>query len=182
MTINEFASAIVNGGARPSLFRVRGNIGPTSTRTTDQFLIKAASLPSSTIEGIDLPYKGRKVRIPGDRTFEDTWSITVIADGNMDIRKRFETWSNTINRYNSNIPVANESEFTPFNNTAVYQDWVVEQLDRQDEVIHSYRFIGCWPASISSIELNYETTSTISEFTVELRYTLFEPVHLSTQQ
>jgi len=181
MTINEFAAAITNGGSRPSLFRVRGNIGPTSGAKEDEFLIKAASLPASNLGVIELPYKGRKIRIPGDRTFE-TWTLTILNDGDMDLRKRFEVWSNTINRYSDNVPVANEIEFTPYNNNAIYQDWIVEQLDRRDEVVHSYRFVGCWPATISAVEVNFETTDTVSEFTVDLQYTYFEPVHVASQR
>ena len=62
------------------MFRVEGNI-PGSSRSGNsnnrQFFIKAAQLPASTIGFIEVPYKGRKVKRPGDRTFAE-WTLTVL--------------------------------------------------------------------------------------------------------
>jgi hypothetical protein len=177
MSIDRFKAAIVGGGVRPSLFRVRGKIGPESESSNQEFLIKAASLPASTIGLIEFPYKGRKIKVPGDRSFE-AWTITVIADGDMEIRKKFESWSSAINNYATNRPGVDDQSFTPSGANNIYQDWIVEQLDRNDNVIHSYKFEECWPASISSIELQWDTPDTYAEFTVEMQYQNFIPEHI----
>ena len=62
-----------------------------------QFLCKAAALPSSTITEIPVPFRGRILKVAGDRTF-DTWTITVINDENFRIRSKFEQWMNGISK------------------------------------------------------------------------------------
>lgn len=171
MTIDRFASALIKGGARNSLFKVTGNIGTVQVNEQRSFLIKAASLPASTITEIPVPFRGRTVKIPGNRTF-DNWTITVIADGDLSIRKEFERWGQQINNNRTNRPGVTNESFKPFN-SPVYTDWFIEQLGRDEKPIHKYKFVGCWPTSISPIEVSYESDGII-EFTVDLAYTYFE--------
>ena len=44
-----------------------------------RFLVKAAQLPASNITPIQIPFRGRNLKIAGDRTF-DPWTVTVIND------------------------------------------------------------------------------------------------------
>ena len=93
-SINGFRSNLIGGGARPSLFEVSLNfptLSPSSatTTTTDsaettvipssKFLIKGASIPTSTIGTYDVNFHGKQIRIAGDRTFE-TWDTNIIND------------------------------------------------------------------------------------------------------
>ena len=86
-TIDRFKSKLTGGGARPNLFEVAldfpegttGDAGDVSKDFNDKvrFLVKAANLPASNITPIDVPFRGRNLKIAGDRTF-DVWTITVI--------------------------------------------------------------------------------------------------------
>ena len=76
--ISSFAGQFLKGGIRPHLFEVNGTIGPFSDEKIP-FLVKAAQLPASTLGLIEVPYRGRKIKVPGDRTFAE-WQITVLAD------------------------------------------------------------------------------------------------------
>ena len=105
-TISQFKSALQGGGARPNLFEVNmvSWPGTSSTGTFNasaqeefQFLCKAAALPSSNITPIEIPFRGRTLKVAGDRTF-DTWTITVINDENFRMRKKFEKWMNGISK------------------------------------------------------------------------------------
>ena len=83
-TIDKFKSRLTGGIARPNLFEVVlafpdgavdasvADIDPKS-----RFLVKAAALPASNIAPITVPFRGRQLKIAGDRTF-DEWQITVI--------------------------------------------------------------------------------------------------------
>ena len=51
------------------------------------------NLPASNINVIDVPFRGRNLKIAGDRTF-DVWTITVINDTDFLIRNAFERWMN----------------------------------------------------------------------------------------
>ena len=102
--ITDFKSKLSGGGARPNLFEVElafpGAVGvDNDTLQRARFLVKAAALPASTVAPIDVPFRGRILKIAGDRTFE-TWTITVINDVDFSIRSAFEKWMNTINKMN----------------------------------------------------------------------------------
>ena len=104
-TITNFKSALRGGGARPNLFEVNmnwpagDNMGSwgNSVEEEFQFLCKAAALPSSNITPIEIPFRGRTLKVAGDRTF-DVWTITVINDENFRIRTKFEEWMNGISK------------------------------------------------------------------------------------
>ena len=89
-TISDFKSKLTGGGARPNLFEVELAF-PEAVRVDNEvleksrFLVKAAALPASTIAPIEIPFRGRILKVAGDRTFE-TWTITVINDVDFSIR------------------------------------------------------------------------------------------------
>ena len=94
-TITDFKSKLKGGGARPNLFEVELTF-PSIVGVQDEnevldnarFLVKAANLPASTIAPIDIPFRGRILKIAGDRTFE-TWTITVLNDTSFSIRSAY---------------------------------------------------------------------------------------------
>jgi hypothetical protein len=169
--ITTFAKQMVGGGVKPSLFEVNGPIGGSSLVQTP-FLIKAASLPGTAIGVIEVPFRGRKIKLPGDRAFSD-WSITIINDSAFSLRNEFETWVNNIQGMQSNIAIpAFAASVTPFLNP-MFQDWTVNQLNRQGTPIKAYKLIGCFPVDISAIDLSYDSTDQIEEFTVTMAYSYF---------
>jgi hypothetical protein len=180
-TLNDFKNRISGGGARPNLFECEINF-PTDIISSDntdisvpektRFLVKAASLPGSTINVIDIPFRGRNLKIAGDRTF-DPWTITIINDVDFSIRNAFEKWMNYMNKHEDN-----SGELDPVN----YQkDMKVYQLGKAGinakdmatksnmKILKAYQFYGMFPTSISAIDLSYDQADTIEEFTVDLQ-------------
>ena len=169
-TISDFKSRLSGGGARPNLFEVELAFPDAVAINNDvlqkaRFLVKAAALPASTIAPIDVPFRGRILKIAGDRTFE-TWTITVINDTDFSIRSAFEKWMNTINKMSDATGVVDPE--------AYQKDATVKQLDRDGSVLRSYKFWDIFPTNISTIDLSYETTDTIEEFTVEMQVQWWE--------
>ena len=168
--ITDFKSKLIGGGARPNLFEVElafpDSIGiDNDVKEKSRFLVKAAALPASNITPIDVNFRGRILKIAGDRTF-DTWTVTVINDTDFSIRSAFEKWMNVINRL---------SDATGFNNPADYQqDAFIHQLDRDGSTLRTYKFFDVFPTNLSQMDLSYETTDTIEEFTVELQVLYYE--------
>ena len=164
-TITGFKSKLVGGGARPNLFEVElafpENLGiANDVKEKSRFLVKAAALPASNITPIEVNFRGRILKIAGDRTF-DTWTITVINDTDFIIRSAFEKWMNSINKL---------SDATGLQNPADYQaDAYVHQLDRDGSTLRTYQFYDIFPTNISQIDLSYETIDTLEEFTVEMQ-------------
>jgi hypothetical protein len=169
-TISDFKSRLSGGGARPNLFEVELAFPDAVAIENDvlqkaRFLVKAAALPASTIAPIDVPFRGRILKIAGDRTFE-TWTITVINDTDFALRSAFEKWMNTINKMSDATGVVDPE--------AYQKDATVKQLDRDGSVLRSYKFWDIFPTNISTIDVSYETTDTIEEFTVEMQVQWWE--------
>ena len=167
MNIKRFANAMQGAGVKPSLFEVQGSIGGSQSALTP-FLVKSASLPGTALGTIEIPYRGRRIKVPGDRTFGD-WSITIINDNKFQLRNLFELWVNSIQAMERNVA---SSEFTNLAGP-IFQDWQVNQLDRTGKPLKAYKLIGCFPTDISSIDLSYEATDQIEEFSVTLAYSYF---------
>ena len=125
------------------------------------FLVKAANIPASTVGVIEVPYRGRTLKIAGDRTFEP-WTVTVLNDKGFALRSKFEEWSTKIQALQQNLQQARV--------IAEYQsDAVVRQYDRQGAVVRSYQFAGIWPSNISAIDLAWDSNDTAEEYTVEFQ-------------
>ena len=169
-TISDFKSRLSGGGARPNLFEVELAFPDAVAIDNDvlqkaRFLVKAAALPASNIAPIEIPFRGRILKIAGDRTFE-TWTITVLNDVDFVIRSAFEKWMNVINSMEDATGIQNPDEYQ--------KDAMVHQLDRDGGILRSYKFWDIFPTNLSTIDLNYETTDTLEEFTVEMQVQWWE--------
>lgn len=161
--VDDFKAKLIGGGARSNLFKVTCNFPGFASGNVEltSFMCKAASIPASTVAAIAVPFRGRVVNVAGDRTFEP-WSLTIINDNDMGIRNSFETWLNGMNEHENNFGLASPSDYQV--------DMFVEQLDRKGETTKRYDFKGCFPTSLSAIDLAYDSNDAIEEFTVELTY------------
>jgi hypothetical protein len=169
--ITDFKSKLTGGGARTNLFEVVlsfPDAAPADTEVLDKarFMVKAAALPGSNVNFLDVAFRGRTLKVAGDRTFE-SWTITVLNDTDFSIRSAFENWMNVMNRVSDNTGVTDP---------AVYQaDAFVYQLDRDGSTLRAYHFYDLFPTNISSIPLAYETEG-IEEFTVEMQVLWWEAI------
>ena len=169
--ITDFKSKLAGGGTRSNLFEVElafpAAVGvDANVLDKSRFLVKAAALPASNVTPIEVAFRGRTLKLSGDRTFE-TWTITVINDTDFAIRSAFEKWSNYMNRLSNN---------TGTTDPALYQaDAFVYQLNRDGSILRAYHFYDTFPTSIGSINLSYETDS-IQEFTVEMQVHWWEAI------
>jgi len=154
--IDTFKGQIPGGGARPTLFFVELT-GAEYSQVP--FMAKAASLPASTLGTIELSYFGRKVKVAGDRTYAE-WSITIINDEDMLIRKGLENWHSKVNHASSNLRTMTEYK----------EDAQVHQMGKTGGIIRTYNFVGLWPSEIGAIELAWDTNDAVEEYTVTLQY------------
>ena len=164
--VTKFKSNLKQGGARPSLFNVEFQYpsGITSPPTKAQFLVKATTIPASTIGSYDVYYHGKAIKVAGDRSF-DTWDTTIINDEDFGIRKTLEKWMGSISNHKLNTrdkKVFNTSE----GDVAKYKSTLkVRQFSKAGKLLRTYSFIGAWPSALSTINLDWSTASEIEEFT-----------------
>ena len=148
-----------------------------SMRVLGGFQVKAAQIPASTVGVIEVPFRGRMLKIAGDRTFEP-WSITIHNDTAFRLRSWFEKWMEAIQLYDENATQINYGESVDTASTdylRYMKDMKVTQLDRRGNAVRSYKFYDTWPSSVSSIDLDMGSNDAIEEFTVELQVQYWKP-------
>ena len=167
--INDFKAKLAGGGARANQFKVTmpfPGYAQVGGEIEDlAFLCKATALPGMSVPSFNVPFRGRAVKIAGDRTIED-WNITVLNDTNFKLRNAFERWSNGINNMTDNEGLTNPADYQV--------DAFVDQLDRNGATIKSYTLRGAFPIEVAQIDLDYATNDQIEEFGVTFSYQFFE--------
>jgi hypothetical protein len=170
--INEFkARGLAFGGARPSLFQVNLTLpfdmtDPVASQKFT-FTCNATTIPPANIGSVPVPYFGRKIKLAGDREFED-WSVTVMNDEDFIVRNMFEKWSNLMNTLVSNYK-------TVPGNSYKANDATITQYAKDGAVIRNYSIVGLFPISVSSMDLNWDATNTIQSFGVTFAYDYWVP-------
>jgi hypothetical protein len=198
--LTQFKNRLRGGGARPNLFEVRIDNFPApiteywnaADREDFQFLCKSAALPASNIAAVDVPFRGRILKVAGDRTF-DTWTVTIINDEDFNLRHAFEQWMNHMAKLDNASGAVNPQSYMT--------DAIVRQLGRANKrnginvmadgedknqsgppntgsytppVLRAYKMHDIFPTNVSQIDLSYDTGDTIEEFTVEFQINWFE--------
>ena len=167
--INEFKSRLRGGGARANQFKVTlpfPGYAAVGGETSDlAFLCKASALPGQSIPSIAIPFRGRELKIAGDRAFED-WTITVINDTDFKLYRAFERWMNGINNMTDNEGIANPADYQV--------DGFIDHLDRNGSTLKSYTYRGLFPTELQGIALDYATNDAIEKFDVTFAVQYFE--------
>lgn len=169
MDINKFKQYL-GYGVRNNLYKVELTFPsisgiPTGLDEKFTFLCKSASQPSASIGKIEVPYLGRKVPIPGDRTFEE-YSVTVLNDAKYDLRDAFERWHNAIDQFETQTPL--------YDYDSLMVEMKFHQLDRNKNTIKTYTFVSAWPTSVGNIDVSSDTNDSIEEFSVTFAYLLWK--------
>lgn len=189
--ISQFKSKLIGGGARPNLFEVdvtfpqavnlgvQGDGDGQFDSENFRFLCKAAALPGSNVSPIEVPFRGRTLKVAGDRTF-DVWTVTVINDENFSHRRAFEAWMQNVAQYGDHSGMTNPGDY--MGNAIVYQlgrsasnQQGNNTTGEPSNILAQYRFIDIFPTSVSAIDLSYDSSDTIEEFTVEFQVQYYFP-------
>jgi len=184
-TLDDFKANVASDFARPNLFQVdlafpAGIINNAGLVELGKFTVRAANLPASQIGVIEVPFRGRVLKIAGDRTFEP-WTITVQNDSRFVLRSAFELWASSVQAYNENFTSA-AGLGDADDSTGYFADMTVHQLARdvkdgdKPKILKSYRFYNVFPSAIAAIDLDFGNNDAIEEFTVELQTQYWTPI------
>ena len=171
-SLTQLKTALTGRGARANLFEIEigfpdaiaSTITATVAKDKAKILCKAAAVPGFTVGTIEVPYRaGRRIKIPGDRTFAD-WTVTIINDEDHSLRQAFNAWINLISKgnYNSATKSSAISEY--------YQDITCNHLKADNTISRKYQLNDAFPTDVSAIDLSFDSTDTLSEFTVNFQY------------
>ena len=175
--IIDFKSKL-NGGVRPNLYQVDFDfparaIGALNGATKStlmgetRYLCRSTSLPTHSQGLIEVPFRGRFLKIPGDRTFE-AWTATFYNTSDFNLRAAFENWINIANQTDENIGVVGGLD-------ALFTDVTVRQLSKdsaggKNSVLRTYRLVDAWPTSVGAINVAFDSNDALEEFDVEFQY------------
>ena len=177
--ISTFRAAL-KSGSRPNLFRIE--VIPPSGIVVGGYtaLVRSAALPSATMGTIELPMNGgRRFKLGGDRVFTE-WTSTVLNDENYTLRSSLEAWQDQMvfNNFEIGSSLGNRSAGagTPTTPLGLYGTIQIYQLNEKGASVPngSYRLVNCWPSDISAIDLSYDTTDAVEDFTVTWTYDYYE--------
>tara|TARA_B100000073_G_scaffold319188_1_gene297900 strand:+ start:77 stop:679 length:603 start_codon:yes stop_codon:yes gene_type:complete len=186
-SLTDFKSKLIGGGARPNLFEVEITPGdlPSGIAALDgdvfKYMCKAANLPASNVASIDVPFRGRTFKVAGDRTF-DTWTITVINDTDFRIRRTMEEWAQFVAQYQDGSGATTPDTYMA-SATVKHLGRTASNVGYGEgnsrgtglDTIAVYKFADIFPTNISAIDLSYDTTDTVEEFTVEFTVNYWYP-------
>ena len=162
-SIDNFKSVLQGGGVRPTMFQVEltfpnGTVADTTAITNEGiFLCKASQLPASIVGEIVVPFRGRQLKVSGDRSFED-WTVTITNDVSFQLRAGMEKWSELVQNHNFALGANTLDEY--------FATAIVRQLDRQGNQLRAYSFEGIWPTNVAAIGLDMGDTDTVEEYEV----------------
>ena len=165
MSIQNFLSNLKGGGASPNRFEVVIDF-PAFAATQEEirktaFLVQASQIPGSNLGVKEVGFRGRQLKLPGDRTFED-WEATFYKDTDFAIQNALERWQNAINAYNSNTGLTAPEE--------MFGTVEVHQLDNNDNRVKSVAMLYAWPQIITPIELAQDSNDQIETFSTTFAY------------
>ena len=162
--LSSFTSALQGGGARANQFQVTmGGAGAAGLTGNFHFLCRSAQVPALTIGEVAVPYRGRTIYLAGDRTY-DAWTITILNDRNYSVRAYLESWMDNMSDLGAT------TKANALSSASYYANATVQQLDRNNASIRTYKLEGLWPTTLDAIDLSYDANDAVEEFGATFRY------------
>jgi hypothetical protein len=178
--INDFATnGLTYGGVRPSLFQVDipvlpAGIGGQGFPRKLALTCSSSAMPESNVQDVEVPYFGRKIKLAGDRTFQD-WTVNILNDEDFLVRDTFEQWSNALNTMIGN------AKTLPGNSYKVSA--TITQFSKDGNPtgtpLKQYSIIGLFPKVVSAMGVDWNNTNQIQQFQVTFAYDYWIPLTTS---
>ena len=169
--INKFrTNALNNSGARANLFDVTISGATVAGLTASEFNFscKGAAIPPMAVGVVEVPYFGRTVKVPGNKTF-DNWTTTIINDEGFEIRNSFEKWLAAMGTHEGNLVTIGGG--TTGGVSSLYGSASVSQYSKAGgTALETYSFVNIFPVNLSEIALGWDSNDAIEEFTIEFAY------------
>jgi hypothetical protein len=157
----------LGSAARPNKYRVNfsvpASVPTVSDLSTVNTLCKATSFPSATVGQIEVWNQGRKLVIPGDTSYTNTWELTMYQTEDHALRRDMIAWMKAADHFQNNSHSGNPA--------AILGEISVEQLDSAGNPTAKYTFHNVFVQEVGNVELSAEQVDTAMEFTVTFSFT-----------
>ena len=160
-------------GYRSNRFKIEGMLPAGLLDATNldildiEFYVKAAQVPGAAVGYVPLNYRGRNVKFPAERTFND-WGVQIYPSSEQpqDLRLLFATW----------IQLMNSGSHDVMDYELVAPQWTIyfNDITNQQSAPLNYKnavtMYNCFPIEISPMEMNNDITDAFAEFTLTIAY------------
>ena len=148
-----------------------------------KYHVKTSQFPGKSNEVIDLKFKGRTIPIKGQVKYDNTWSCTFYLSEDHSTKTLFENWIESLeqvhNFLNAGQRLDDSVEMAKQSNQYT-SELQIEQKDfHGEETTSVYILHNAFPKSVSSVDVDYSSTGSILEFTVEFSYSHYSVVSSS---
>lgn len=172
--IRDVRRGLLQDGARASHFTVEidlpfGLAALNTLSPTDKISLtgKASSYPQSNNQVVEVDYFGRKIKLAGNRTFED-WTITFYNDQDFSVRALFENWLAAINGHENNVrqPIFGVDETqASYKGFGKINAWGKTGLN----IVKRYEMFGLFPTLVGELEADWGNNE-VQTFPVTFAY------------
>jgi hypothetical protein len=163
--IREIENVLGTSG-RQNKYRVSFAFPAAVSTATDlasvDILAKSTEAPQKEIGLIELWNQGRKLPIPGDTTFDNTWTVSFYLGENHSIRYDLLKWQDACDNFYANRHTGSPS--------AIFADLRVEQLDSAGKVTAQYTLHSCWPSVVGPVMYDDSAENSPTEFECTFTY------------
>lgn len=152
--------------ARTNLFSMTFQGGVPVIQNLSKDLVirgKGTQLPASDLGVIEVPYRGRKLKVPGQRSFAE-WTVTIMETEGMEIRTAIEYWMNIL-----------DASSTGDRQPDAICDIIVSNLSIRDQTpLMTYYLYGAFPTSIGAVEMSFDEQTSPMEYQVTFQYSFHD--------
>lgn len=157
----------LGAGARANKYRINFSvpavIATQSNLQNADALCKASNFPSMTIGQIEAFSQGRKLILPGDTTYTNTWTLTFYNTEDHGLRRDMISWMKSTDHFQNNQHSGNP--------TSVMGELSVEQLDSAGNPTTKYTFHNVFVQEVGELSIGDDQVDTIQEFDVTFSFT-----------
>ena len=147
------------------VFSIPSAVPVSSELQNADVLCKSTQFPGVTITPIEVFNQGRKLLIPGDTNYENTWTVVFYNTEAHDMRRDLLSWMRSADDYQRNTHSGNPLD--------VLGEMGVTQLDSMGKETVTYTFHNVFPSSVEAIEVSDDTDGGIQEVSVTFSFSDF---------
>jgi hypothetical protein len=125
-------------------------------------MAKSASAPAKEIGVIELWNQGRKLPIPGDTSFDNSWEVSFYLGETHELRYDMLKWQDACDNFYLNFHTGDPDK--------IFSDLTVQQLDSAAQVTAEYTLKSCWPSNVGEITYSDDAENSPTEFSVTFTY------------
>lgn len=150
-----------------------------SSKESLKYLVKTSQFPGKTHEVINIKYKGRTIPIKGQTKYDNnSWTCTFYLTEDHNLKYKFENWIEAIDQKHNIKKVDDNVEYNQMlfdlDNKYTTEMKIIGNDFHGSKNMIEYTLYNCFPKNVSSIDVDYSSTGTVLEFSVEFSYSYFD--------